>query len=297
MNLYLSIFDYLRATTGLETGSLVGNTARLSGAQVAGATSLSITPATTVALAANDRITIFDGPNSEVVVAASTTAIGQTSVPIQSPGLVYDHAGNTPLCSDGVMGSLADQIVDACGEMENFLQQSLFQATYTETLRMPSMRASVDNQQMLVFRPRHFPVTLESGITIKQNNANPVSYDASQAILDVGKQVVSVPWLTAGSGGGSTYSLLQSVSRSTNLFLTITYTSGYPAASMPGDIREAAILLTSDYLAKRFNPAGFDEIDSGQRRTVVSSRGDTSGDSLLYKRAARILNAYAANTF
>lgn len=297
MNLYLSIFDYLRATTGLETGSLVGNTARLASAQVVGALSLSITPATTVALAANDRITIFDGPNSEVVVVASITAIGETSIPLQAPGLVYDHAGNTPLCSDGVMGSLADQIVDACGEMENFLQQSLFQATYTETLRIPSMRASVDNQQMLVFRPRHFPVSLESGITIKRNNADPVNYDATQAILDGTGQVVSVPWLVAGSGGGSTYSLLSMVSRSTNLFLTITYTAGYPAASMPGDIREAAILLSSDYLAKRLNPGGAAEVDSGTRHNVAVLRGDIAGESLLYKRAVRILNTYAANPY
>lgn len=297
MNLYLSIFDYLRAPTGLETGSLVGNTARLSSAQVAGSTSLPISPATTVALAANDRITIFDGPNSEVVIVASSTAIGQASIPILAPGLVYDHVQYTPICSDGVLGSLADQIVDACGEMENFLQQSLFYATYTETLRMPSMRASIDNQQMLAFRPHHFPISLDDGITIKRNNADPVTYDAIQAILDVGQQVVSVPWLVAGSGGGSTYSLWQPVSRSTNLFLTITYTAGYSADSLPGDVREAGILLTSDYLAKRLNPGGAAEVDSGTRHNVAVLRGDLSGESLLYKRAVRILNTYAANTF
>lgn len=297
MNLYASIFDFLRNPTGLETGSLVGNTARLSSAQIIGATSLPVTPVTTVALNVNDRITIFDGSSSEVVIVGATAAIGSSSVTIQAPGLAYAHTQYVPLCSDGVMGSLADQIVDASAELENYLQQALFQATYTETLRMPSMRASIDNQQMLVFRPRHFPVSTETGITIKQNNSTPVSYDATQAIIDGGQQVVSVPWLVAGSGGGSTYSLLPAISRSTSLFLTITYTAGYPAASMPGDVREACVLLTSDILAKRLNPLGAVDVASGDRHLSAALRGDLTGESLLVKRAFKLLDTYSIQAF
>jgi hypothetical protein len=262
-----------------------------------GATTLPIiAPGITTTLNLYDRITIFDGPNSEVVtVTVSTDTTGIQSV--QCSPLTFAHVAGTPLCSDGVMGSLADQIVDASAEMENYLLQSLFQTTYTETLRMPSPRASIDNQQMLVFRPRHFPVSVESGITIKQNNATPVSYDATQAIIDGGQQVVCVPWLVAGSGGGSTYSLLPAISRSTNLFLTITYTAGYPATSMPGDIREACMLLTSDILAKRLNPLGAVDITSGDRRVAAVLRGDLTGESLLVKRAFKLLDNYSIQSF
>jgi hypothetical protein len=195
------------------------------------------------------------------------------------------------------MGSLADQIVNASAEMENYLLQSLFQTTYTETLRMPSPRASIDNQGMLVFRPRHFPIATDTGITIKQNNAAPVSYDATQAIIDGGQQVVNVPWLVAGSGGGSTYSLLPSISRSTNLFLTITYTAGYLAANMPSDVREACVLLTSDILAKRLNPLGAVDLTSGDRRISAALRGDLTGESLLVKRAFKLLDNYSIQSF
>jgi hypothetical protein len=293
MNLYATVFDFLRNPTGLETGSLLGNTARLSAAVTLGATSLPIMPVTTVALNVNDRITIFDGPSSEVVVVASTVAIGSAAIPLQV-GAQYAHMQYTPLCSDGVMGSLADQLVDGSAELENYLQQTLYQATYTETLRMPSMKASIDSENQLMFCPRHFPISTDSGITIKANNATPITYDATQAVIDAGQQVVSVPWLIAGGGsGGSTYSVLPQRSRASKLFLTITYTAGYSAATLPNDVREACVLLASDYLAKRNNPSGATEVDSGARRNVAVLRGDLAGESLLYKRAARILNAYS----
>ncbi len=294
MNLYATVLDVQRNPTGLELGSLIGNVVRLLAAASIGATSLSVTPVTTVALNSNDHITIFDGSSSEVVIVATPVTPGSSSITIQAPGLVYAHAQYTVLCSDGVMGSLADQIVAASAALENYLQQAIFQATYTETLRMPSYRASIDNQSMLVFRPRHFPVSTETGITIKQNNATPVSYDSTQALVDASQQVVCVPWLVAGSGGGgSTYSLLPAISRTTNLFLTITYTAGYPAASMPGDVREACVLLTSDILAKRLNPLGAADISSGDRRVVAALRGDFSGESLWAKRAYKMLDTYA----
>jgi hypothetical protein len=296
MNLYATVFDIQRNPTGLELGSLIGNVARLSSAVIVGATSLSVMPITTVALAINDRITIFDGSSSEVVSVASTVAIGQASIPLLV-GTQYAHVQYTALCSDGVMGSLADQVVDASAELENYLQQSLFQATYTETLRMPSMRASIDNEGLLVFRPRHFPVMADTGISIARSNAQTLTYDASQAIIDGGQQVVSVPWLVVGSGGGSTYSIMPTISRSASLYLTITYTAGYPAASMPGDVREACVLLTCDILAKRLNPLGAADIQSGDRRVSSVLRGDNSGESLLFKRAAKILDTYSIQSF
>lgn len=293
---YIDPFTYQRASTGLDSSSLVGNLLRLSSAVVIGATSLSVTPATTVALNQYDRITLFDGINSEVVTVTSSTAIGATSIPVSAT--VAAHAVATPLCSDGTAGSLSDELVNAGSWLENICQQSLYQQSYTETLRMPSMRGSIDNRNMLVFRPRHFPVSVDSGIVIKANNADPVSYDASQVILDGGSQVVNVPWLTVSTGGngsGSTYSLLNQVSRSSNLFLTISYTAGY--ATIPGDVRNAATLLTSDLLARKQNPVGADSITQGKRQVMFVTRGDTSGESLLLKRAIDMLSPYIAQVF
>lgn len=51
-NTYITPLEYLRGNSGQETASLVGNVLRLSSALTAGATTLSVTPVTTVAQAA-----------------------------------------------------------------------------------------------------------------------------------------------------------------------------------------------------------------------------------------------------
>lgn len=299
MSSYISHFDYIRSPSGLETASLLGNSLRLSSAAIAGATSLSVTPNTTVALAVNDRLTIFDGASSEVVFVAGTTNTGSSGITIQSPGLQYAHAQYTPLCSDGVLGSLADQIINASTWLETICQQSLLQATYTnETLRMPSMRASIDAQGQLNFRPRHFPITAENGITIITNSGVANTYDATQCIIATDHQIVSVPWLVATGNQSSNANIWLSPapSRQQTMWLQITYTAGYAQAAIPGDVKDAAILLVSDMLSRRQNPTGASSISLGDKSLQAGSR-DTSGESDLVKRAKQILVNYSIKPF
>jgi hypothetical protein len=296
---YLDPLAYQRAPTGLESSSLLSNLLRLSSSVAVGATQLSVqAPGLTTNLSLGDRLTIFDGLNSEVVtVTVSTDTLGDQTIQCTPP--LAAHASGTILCGDGIMGSLADQIVNASATLENICRQSLWISTYTnETLRMPSMRASIDNQGMLIFRPRHFPVIGDSGITIKQNNSNPVTYDATQIIIDGEAEVVSVPWVTVatgGGGGGSTYSILRNVTRSSNLWLQITYNAGW--AAMPGDVTEAMICLVSDLLGKRSNPL-FSQNFSLEGKTIqrVSSR-DIKGQGGLYARALELLSPYVVRQY
>ena len=294
---YLSHFDYLDAPAGLETASLLGNSLRLSSAVVAGATALPVTPNTTINLSQFDKITLYDGPNSEVVQVASTTSSGASSIPLLAPGLAFNHAQYTPCSSKGILGDIGAEILKASGWVENITRQSLFSQSYTETLRMPTMRASIDNQNVLVFRPGHYPVTALSAISMGTNTSTFVSYDPAQAIIDA-NELVTVPQLLATGSGSSTYSLIaQQVSRQQNAYLTITYTAGFAQNALPGDIRDAAILLTSDLLSRRQNPTGADDIGLGDKHLTATLRGDKSGDSLLVKHASFILSNYTVRAF
>src|SRR5262245_21877983 len=162
-NAYIDCFTYKRAVTGLETESLIGNIGRLTQAALVGDTSIHVGPSTTIALSQFDQLTIFDGSNSEVCMVGSGGAnIGASVIPLLQP-LQFAHAAYTVYCTDGVMGSLADELIEASNWIENITQQNLYQQTYTnETLDIPGMRASIDNRGMLVFRPRDFPASPEN---------------------------------------------------------------------------------------------------------------------------------------
>jgi hypothetical protein len=272
---------------------------RLSVAVVAGATTLPITPNITIGLSINDRITIFDGSSSEVVVVATLATIGSASITIQAPGFIANHGQYSPCCSDGILGSLADVIANASEWLEEITHQPLFFTTQTETLTAPSMRAAVDNQNQLVLRPRD-SVTALTALSIKSNVSTSVPYDAAQAIIDSIGLTIAVPWIVAssgGGGGGSTYSLLSRISRNTNLWITITYTHGYTLAAMPGSITDAAILLVSDILARRTNPTGADVVILGKHSLTTSTRGDTSGMTALVKDAMRKLQPWTVEAY
>lgn len=299
MNIYIDAYIYRRAVTGLETASLIGNIGKTTIATLAGAMTWPVGPATTVTLSMFDQITIFDGDTSEVAQAATSVAVGASTIPLLQP-LQYAHGQYTTFCTDGVLGSLADSIVEASNWVENLCQQSLFQQSYSgETLKLPSMRASINNRQKLVFRPRHFPVLTETGLIIESSNSNPVSYDASQIVLDGAKQVVTVPMLiSAGGGSGSGQSLYAvTPSRQDELFLNITYTAGYTPDQMPGDVRDSAVMLTSEIIARRQNPTGANILGLGDKRIQVTSSRDTVGESLLIKAVKQKLQPYSVEAY
>lgn len=297
MNTYLSWFDWQRTTTGLEWGSLVGNTGRISGVVSIGAMSLPVVPALTVAISQYDLVTIFDGSNSETVTATASAAVNATSISVSAT--TYAHAAGTPYCTDGILGSLADQIVKASQELETICKQSLFLSTYTnELLAMPTMRGSIDNHYALHFRPRHWPIQSLASLSITTVPNNTIQYDPTQVIIDSDKQICSMPNmqpLPLSGSGQAPYPIWNTVSRYQQAQLAITYTAGY--ATMPPDVIEAAVLLTSDILAKRLNPVGAPDLQSGDRHISAVLRGDNSGESLLRKRAQHILDNYTMQSF
>lgn len=307
MNTYLDQLDFLRATHGLEVQSLIGNSGRFTSSQAAAITSLTV-PASgvgsiSVALAIFDRITIFDGSNTEVVqVGSAGAAVGATSIPLLAgTSLQFTHAIGVAWCSDGLSGSLADQIIDASSWIETQCNQPLLLTTWTnEQLFMPSMRASLNNKGGLHFRPRHWPIQTLSSLSIATTPTVSTVYDPAQIFLDSDKQVCSMPYpvpLTTMGQTQSTYPIYPRMSRQQEAQLTLTYTSGYAYSALPGDLKEAAVLVTSDLIAKRHNPIGAPDISDGSTHISAVLRGDLTGESILTKRAMRTLNKYSTQPF
>jgi hypothetical protein len=304
MNTYLDHFDFIRATHGLEYQSLIGNSARFTSAQLAFANALTA-PATgpnaiTVPLNYFDRITIFDGSSTEVVqVGSAGAAAGATSIPLLVP-TQFAHGTGVAWCSDGI-GSLADQIVDASAWIETQCNQPLLQTSWTgEQLAIPGMRASIDNCGALHFRPRHWPIQTLTAVSIATSPTTSTVYDPAQAWIDSDKQICIMPYpvpLNTQGQTQSTYPVQPRLNRQQLAQLTLTYTSGYAYATLPGDLKEAAILVTSDFVAKRHNPVGAPDIQDGSTRISTVLRGDTSGESLLVKRASKILVKYSTQPF
>lgn len=299
MRTYTDPFAYIRAATGLETTSLVGNLTRLSTNIAVGVTSLPVVPATTVDLKVHDQITLFDEDMSEVVLVTAATAAGASTIPVTAT--VNAHDALDILCSDGVLGSLSDAIARASNWIENICQQSLYLQSYTnETLCIPSMQAAFDNNNMLVFRPRHFPVLAETGLVIAANAMNAIAYDANQIMLDGGQQVVTVPFLsisgstTSQGYGGITFARRPAL-RSAPMYLKISYTAGW--LPLPGDITDAAIMLTSEIIGRRQNPLGSNQIRLGDKLIVATSSRDLVGESLLVKIVKQKLQQYSVEAF
>src|SRR5579859_4093738 len=101
-NCYLDQYAFIRNPSGLEYASLLGNSMRFSSTGHVADTTLNATPALTVQLNQYDRVTIFDGANSEVVVVAAQAIVGASTFTIQAPGLQYQHAAGVAMCSDGI---------------------------------------------------------------------------------------------------------------------------------------------------------------------------------------------------
>jgi hypothetical protein len=291
-NTYITPFEYKRATTGQEITSLLGNLLRLSSGVSAAGVSLPVTPNTTVNLAVNDPVWIFDGVSSEMVTVTATTNAGASSIPVTA--LAYNHAGSTALCSDGTNGSLGQAIESASIEVENICRQPLLQATYTEELQLRTMAASINSDGALAIRPRHFPVQSISALSLGADVATMLSYDATQAIIPSNQRRITVPTLL-GAGGSSSNSLVNILPpfRQTSAgYVQFTYVAGFTYASLPWDIKQACIWLTSNLLSDRINPTGSAEQSMGQIKYTAFLRGDTSGESALYKKAIAKLVPY-----
>lgn len=298
LNTYIDCYQYLRAPTGHDTTTLVGNVSRLSAGVSVGATSIPLQIPTTVLLNAYDQVTIFDGSNSEVAVVSAMTTQGATSISVQA--LQYAHSAGTPLCSDGSQGSLAAMIVDASAQIEEYCRQSLLSATYSnETLPLRSTLAAVTRDYTLMLRPKHRPVTAVSAITAQLPGNTSISLSVSQATIDANAQLVTVMELTPVSEQETTFwgNVSPPLYPTTPGFIQVSYTAGFAYASLPSTIRQACIWLTSDLLSDRQNPTGAAELRLGNLSLTTRLRGDTSGFTPLALRAMRALDPYVQKAF
>jgi hypothetical protein len=157
---------------------------------------------------------------------------------------------------------------------------------------MPTMRAAIDEQYMLWFRPRHFPITSLSALSIQVGNFVTTSYDPTQAVIDGDRQIVQVPELVPLSSGSQPPSTIfpAPMGRATKATLTITYNSGYNP--LPTTVQRACSLLTNQCFVELTNPLGADQQVEGKRNITFTMRGDTTGESLLVKNAMKLLQPY-----
>lgn len=303
-NTYIDAITYSKAPTGLNLTGQIGNIGRITAAS-AGATSLTLTQAlTSMALNQYDALYVTDGPNSEILqVGSGGAAIGATSIPLQA-ATQFVHAGGTAYVTDGTQGSLGQAIFEASRWIEDEIcRQALWATTYTsEILTMPTMRASLDNQYGLHFRPRHFPISTLTSVIIQTNAFNTVTYDVTQAIIDSDQQTVDLSPLAVISSQASQIAqaspwMWGQFDRGTNAWVTITYTAGFAVGAMPMAVTRACTLLTSEMFSQLVNPVGADTISQGKRSVNFVMRGDTSGDSLLVKQAKQLLSPYVAQSF
>lgn len=302
---YIDCFQYQRQPSGLAATlpNYIGNIGRLSNGAIAGASSLSIS-ATTIAQVQYDSIYIFDGPNSEVVQVGSAGAnVAATSFPLQAV-TQYAHAAGTPYCTDGASGSLGEQIFTASQWIEDDICfQALWSTAYTnEILTMPTMRAALDNRNNLHFRPRHFPITALTSISIQANQLYSATLDPTQAIIDSDQQTIDIPNINLLSSGGlpppQGYSFVwQAINRQSNAWITIAYTAGYAPGQLPRPITRACSLLTSEMFTQLENPIGADSIQQGKSNVAFVLKGDLSGESLLVKQAKQLLSKYTIQAF
>lgn len=302
-NTYIDCITYSKAGTGLVLQNQYGNIGRIAACSV-GATSLTLVAnqaLTAQALSPYDDLYLFDGINSEhVQVGNAGAAIGATSIPLQA-GTQYAHIGGTPYCTDGTQGSLGQAIFEASRWIEDICHQSLWGSAFVnEILTMPTMRASIDNQWCLHFRPRHFPITTFTSISLQLSQMNIITLDPTQAIIDSDQQTVDIPNINFTTSGRpptqASPFFVQQVTRASNAWLNIAYSADF--ASLPATVTRAAKILTNECIASlRENPFGADSIQQNKRSVTFVLRGDQSGESVLVKKAKALLAPYITKPF
>ena len=303
LSAYLDIAGYQQAPHGQETASLLGLNTTLGGAgsQPAGTTALVV--ASSAGWAAGP-LWLLDGPISEVVTV--TGSVDGTHLTLAAPGTAFAHAAGVSASQAGTAGSLAATILRASAAIENYCQQgsaggdrSLFALSRSERWGMPSQRAYLDRDSVLAVMPGHFPVSAVSALAIELGQGQTLTLDATQIELPDMARIVELPYLTQGSitVGMQLLLALRGLSRSRRQWATITYTGGISPTTVPYDIQQAAVWITSDLLSQRQNPTGAAEISLGKRRLIQRQRGDIVGDSILLLRAHDALQPYAAEAW
>ncbi len=305
---YLDVPAYLGAATNLETASLLGlNTTLVGGSTLAaGATSLPVASSTVWAAG---PLWLLDGPSSEVCQV--TGSADGTHLTLAAPGTRFAHAPGVSVSQGGASGSLAAAILRASAWIGNYCRQgsgatdrSLFAAARNERWGMPSLRAYLDGDGVLVIRPGHFPIQSIASVAVDLGQGQTVSFDATQAGLSSNGRLVEIPYLLWSAPSPGQLLVLESggLSRSRRQWATLTYTAGLTPGAVPYDIQLAcvwvtsvwvtSVWVTSELLAERRNPTGAATVRQGKFQLDARLRGDTSGDSILLLQAKRALDPY-----
>jgi hypothetical protein len=290
---YITVQEYIRGNTGQETTSLVGNVLRLSSAVSIGATIMPVSPVTTVAVAVDDRVVIFDGSSTEEVKVTMAASIGASAITVSA--VAFAHAKYTSLCTDGVRGSLADDILTASDMVEDECIQSLLLSSHTDTLSLQTMQASISNDGVLTLRPQYFPIQSVTAITLT-SGLTTITFDPTQASIEAGQQLVKFYQLISTTNPqGSPFGGM--INQRTKGTITLTYTSGFAYSVMPPRVKKACILYVSDLLTKRRNPGGAMLVTSGKVTTKYGHPPDGSGESDLIKEARNLLSSFTREAF
>ncbi len=294
---YLDVPAYLRAATNHETASLLGLATTIGGSSTvaAGTTSLPVASSTGWA---SGPLWLLDGPSSEVCqVIASADG---THVTLAAPGTQFDHVPGVSASQGGASGALAETILRASAWIENYCRQgsgatdrSLFAIPRSERWGMPSLRAYLDRDGVLVIRPGHFPIQSIASVAVELGQGQSVTLDATQAELPSSGRLIELPhrlWSTPSPG--QLLVLENGLSRGRRQWVTLTYTAGLTPSAVPYDIQLACVWVTSELLAERRNPTGAASMRQGKFQLDARLRGDTSGDSILLLQAKHALDPY-----
>lgn len=294
---YVDVPGYLRSAANQETASLVGlNTTTTGASQPAGTTTLAVASASGWAAG---PCWLLDGPWGEVVqVSGSPDA---THLTLAAPGTAFAHAAGVSVSQAGSAGALAELILRASAWIEGYCQQGtlggdrgLYAFSRTERWGMPSTRAHIDRDQVIVVRPGHFPIQSVSALSIELGQGQTLSFDVTQLELPTAGRLVELPYLLGASPTPSQQLLLESrgLSRSRRQWAVLTYVGGFTPGAVPYDVQQACAWVVSDLLSQRQNPTGAAELRLGKKAIVARQRGDLTGDSVLILRARAALEPY-----
>ena len=293
---YLDVPGYLRSAANQETASLLGLSTTTAGSQPAGATSLAVASSSGWA---SGPAWLLDGPSSEQVQV--TGSADGTHLTLAAPGTALAHGAGVSISQGGTGGALAELILRASAWIESYCRQgtiatdrSLYAATRTERWSMPTSRAYLDRDSVLVVRPSHFPIASLSTLSIEFGQGQSLSFDTTQVELASAGRLIQLPYLLAASPAPGQQLLLESagLSRARRQWAVISYVAGLTSGALPYDIQLACSLIVSDLLALRQNPGGVAEVRLGKKALVAHQRGDRTADSLLMRRAKDALEPY-----
>ena len=295
---YVDVPGYLRAPAGQETASLFGLNTTVGGSATVAAGVTTLPVASSTGWSAGP-LWLLDGPFSEV--AQVTAAPDGTHLTLAAPGTLFAHAPGVSVSQAGTGGALAEALLRASAWIEGYCRQgtaagdrSLYAVSRTERWGMPSSRASLDRDGVLLVRPGHFPVQSVAALAVELGPGYTITLDVSQVEFPSSGRLVEAPVLLANAANPGQQLLLETagLSRMRRQWATLTYTGGMTPGAVPYDVQQACIWVASDLLAQRRNPSGAASVRQGKFALEARLRGDVTGDSILLMRAKEALEPY-----